>query len=143
MGNRPRGRLIICLAALASLLPGCVPRQPPEPPRQPAPPPPRVLYEEDLKPVERPQILITDVNETLSEDRRTAIVNGTLVNRGNGATHELAITVWGLDKVGAEVAQRQAVPSTQRIPPGGTATFTANFERRPEIDHYHVEAVSR
>ncbi|MBI3786486.1 MAG: hypothetical protein HY270_24115 [Deltaproteobacteria bacterium] len=140
---RYAARALLGSLALLALTYSCVPRQPPEPLLPPPPPPPKVLVEEEIKPVERPEIIISDFSEQVSEDRKTATVTGTLINRGNGATHQVTISVSALDKDGHEVDRREATPSTQRIAPETTATFVSTFDRRPEIDHYHVESISR
>ena len=124
-------------------LSSCVPRQPPEPLAPPPEPPPKILQEEELKPIERPDIVISNFDEHVSEDHKTATVIGTLINRGNGATRKVVVTVTALDKEGRELESRDATPSTQRIAAGSSATFFVSFERRPEIDQYHVEAISR
>jgi hypothetical protein len=116
---------------------------PPAPPAPPAPPPTPVFSEEQLKPPERLDVAIVDFKETPSVDRKTVDVSGTLVNRGTRTTSEVHVHVEALDKDGAVVASASPVPSTQLIAPGSTATFSAKFESRPEIDRYHAEAISR
>ncbi len=140
---KPRTHRAVSSLAMLLLTCSCVPRQPPEPPRPPPPPAPKALIEEELKPLERPDIVITNIDEQVSQDHKTATVTGTLVNRGNGSTRTVTITVSALDKDGNELDSREAAPSTQHIAPGATATFVSSFERRPGIDHYHVEAISR
>ncbi len=118
------------------------------PPAPPPPPPPLAaatpaLSEEELKAVERPNIAITDVNETPSTDRKNVTVSGTLVNRGRGATREVYVHVEGLDRDGAVVEMADSEPTTEAIQPGTTATFSVHMENRADVDRYHVEAVAR
>ncbi len=126
------------ILALGSI--SCVP---PAPPAPLAPPPTPVFSEEQLSPPERLDVAIIDFKETPSADRRTVEVSGILVNRGTRTTSEVHVHVEALDKDGAVVASTNPAPSTQLITPGSTATFSAAFESRPEIDSYHAEAISR
>ncbi len=127
----------LCAAVLLS---GCVP---PAPVTPPAPLPTPGLSEEEIKPPERLDVAIIDFTEAPSADRATVQVSGTLVNRGTRATREVHVHVEALDKSGAVVVSTNPVPSTQLIAPGATATFSATFENRPDIDRYHAEAISR
>lgn len=129
----------LTMCALVTLN-GCVPPAPMPPP---APPPTPVFSEEEIRPPERLDVAITDFNETRSPDSKTVLVSGTLVNRGTRATRDVHVHVEALDKDGAVVASTDPAPSTQLIAPGSTATFSATFENRPEIDRYHAEAISR
>lgn len=125
-----------------ALLSACV--RPPRPQRQPlAPPPPPAISEEEIKPVEKPDIAIVDLNENMSPDRKTVAVIGTLVNRGTRATREVYVHVEALDKDGAVVVSADSAPSTEAIAPGSTGSFAVTFENRPGIDRYHVEAITR
>ena len=138
LNARSAALLLLALAATS-----CVPRQPPEPPAPPPLPPPKVLYEEVIAPVERPALSITDIVETPSPDRRSVTVSGTLINRGTGATHDVSVQVEALNADGAVVLSTAATPTTQHIAPGTTAEFSATFDTRPDVDRYHVEAISR
>jgi hypothetical protein len=122
---------------------GAVSCVPPAPPAPPAPPPTPALSEEQLTPPERLDVAIIDFKETPSADRQTVDVSGTLVNRGTRTTSEVHVHVEALDQDGAVVASTNPAPSTQLIAPGSTATFSAVFDSRPEIDRYHAEAISR
>jgi hypothetical protein len=117
-------------------------------PPPPAPPPPPVaatppLSEEEIKPLERPNIAITDLDETAGPDGKTVTVSGMLVNRGRGATREVYVHVEALNREGAVVQSADSEPSTELIQSGSTAAFSVKLENRPDIDRYHVEAVSR
>ncbi len=117
------------------------------PPAPPSPAPPvaatPALTEEEIKAVERPDIAITDVNETPSGDRRDVTVSGTLLNRGRGATREIYVHVEAINRDGAVVASADSEPTTEAIPPGSTATFSVKLENRADVVRYHVEAVAR
>jgi hypothetical protein len=137
------GTSITCRAlvvVIGSAATACVPPAPVPPP---AAPPTPALSEEVIAPVERLDVAIIDFHETVSPDRKTVTVTGTLVNRGTRATHEIRVHVEALDKGGAVVASADPVPSTQLVAPGSTSTFAVTFENRPEIDRYHAEAFSR
>jgi hypothetical protein len=117
---------------------------PPAPPPQPPPPvPPAPIYEEEIKPVETLKLDILDLNEVPSADRKTVTVTGTLINRGTRTTREVYVHVEALDKDGAVVVSTDPDSSTQTIAPDSTATFSAMFENRADIDRYHVEAIGR
>ena len=116
------------------------PPSPPAPIRVTAPQP---LYEEDLRPVTRPNLVITDLTETPSADKTTVIVAGVLVNRGSGPTRDVFVQVNALDREGRVVISTGSQVSTSSIPPGGTGRFSVTIEDRPEVDRYHVEAISR
>ena len=96
-----------------------------------------------MRPAERPQILITDLSETPSADHRRVTLNGTLENRGAAPTHEIFVHVEALDRDGAVVLSTDSDPSSPIIAPESTSRFAATFENRADIDHYHVEAISR
>jgi hypothetical protein len=140
MRARP-GRSVALLLLLVTVL-ACAP-----PPTLPPPPPPVVatppLSEEEIKPLERPNIAITDLDETASPDGKTVTVSGMLVNRGRGATREVYVHVEALNRDGAVVQFADSEPSTELIQSGSTAAFSVKLENRPDIDRYHVEAVSR
>ena len=53
------------------------------------------------------------------------------------------VHVEGRDKNGQVVATADPAPTTQHIEPGSSTTFSATFDRRPEIDEWHAEATSR
>jgi hypothetical protein len=116
---------------------------PPAPVTPPAPRPTPVLSEEEISPPQRLDVAIIDFHETPSADRKTVTVTGTLVNRGTRTTNQVRVHVEALDKNGVAVLSADPVPSTQLIAPDSTATFSALFENRPEIDRYHAEAISR
>lgn len=138
--NRDRMILPSLMLVAASWATACVP---PAPVAPPAPPPTPAFSEEQLKPPERLDVAIIDFKETPSAERGTVLVTGTLVNRGTRTTSDVRVHVEALDKTGAVVASVSPVPSTQLIAPGSTASFSATFENRPEIDRYHAEAISR
>ncbi len=129
-----------CWAIVGLMASGCVPPVPPEAPLPAAPP---ALYEEEIKPVEKLDVAIIDLTETPSADRRTITVSGRLVNRGTRVTREVRVHVEVLDKDGAVIIRAEPSPSTETIAPGSTATFSVSFESQPDIDRYHVEAISR
>jgi hypothetical protein len=129
------------LLATLCLLVSCTP---PVPVRLGVPPPPApVLQEENVPPVERPEIEILDLQQTPTPDRKRVTLTGTLRNQGNAETHQLMIRIEAQDKERAVVLSADAQPSSDEVPPGGTATFTATVDNRPEVVRYHVEAIAR
>lgn len=116
-------------------------------PIEPAPPPerrpPRIDSEQDLPPVERPRVEIIDLQETPEPESGRVRINGTLINFGKAATVQVSVKVRAVDGAGQVVNMIYGVPSTQTIFPGGSATFTAWLDDRPEVRRYHVEAVVR
>ncbi len=130
--------------ALASLWFGaCTPpaRPPTAASAAAAPPPP--LYEEEIKPVQRPDIGITDLTEVPSADKRTVTVSGVLVNRGAGATRQVYVHVEALDRAGAVLVSADSEPAAEVIGPGAIGRFSVTFENRADVDRYHIEAISR
>jgi hypothetical protein len=138
---RVLGQATLLLACAVVLATSCATPAPPSTPLPPPLPPP--ISEETLRPVERPKIEITNLNEIASADHKTVTVTGTLVNRGMGPTRAVYVHVEALDKDGAVVVSADSDPSTETVQPGGTGTFSVMFENRPGIDRYHVEAISR
>lgn len=131
-----------CLFACASLwVAGCTQLAPPSAPARAAPPLP--IYEEEIKPVQKPDVAIIDFTETPSADKKTVTVSGVLVNHGTGATREISVHVEALDRDGAVLVSADSEPSSDVIPAGGTGHFSVTFENRAEVDRYHVEAISR
>jgi hypothetical protein len=134
------GRSVALVLLLVTVL-ACAPPTPPQPPPPVAATPP--LSEEEIKPLERPNIAITDLSETASPDGKTVTVSGMLVNRGRGATREVYVHVEALNRDGAVVQFADSEPSTELIQPDSTAAFSVKLENRLDVDRYHVEAVSR
>src|SRR5579862_6571666 len=117
---------------------------PPTPPAAPARAEAALpISEEDIKPVPTPTLVITDFVETPSADKKTVTVSGQLVNRGTGATREVYVHVEALSHDGAVLVSADSVPSTETIAPGAVGGFSVTMENRPDIDRYHVEAISR
>ncbi len=128
---------------LPALLAACL--KPPVHPPPPAVPTPNpgIVYEEDLRPVEKTRIEIIDLRETPSPDKARMTITGTLINRGTKTTSELSVRVEALDEAGDVVLGVSAVPDTERIAPGATGTFAVTFDHRPGVTSYHVEAIAR
>jgi hypothetical protein len=141
-GRLACNRVIALLLAAAAV--ACRPREMPPPPPPAAPTPiSGIYYEEDLRPVEQPQIEIVDLQETPSTDGKRVTVTGTLINRGTKATSELSVVVDAFDADGNLLESAGALPSTERVAPTGTAIFTATFNDARGIARYHVEAIAR
>jgi hypothetical protein len=86
----------------------CAPPATPPPLPRVAPTPP--LSEEEIKPLEHPNIAITDLDETPSPDGKTVTVSGSLINRGHGATREAYVHVEALNHDGAVASTSAAAP---------------------------------
>jgi len=125
---------------MAGLLLSCTPPAPNQPP--PLLPTPQIS-EEEIRPPRMLQLAILNLDEQPSGDRRSVTLTGTILNRGERATRQVYVHVDALNRDGAIVLSSDLPPSTERIAPGGTGSFSATFDNRPEIDHYHVEAVAR
>jgi len=125
----------------SALVSACIPPAPPPAPARAAAPLP--ISEEDITPVQKPEIAIIDVNETAGPDKKTVIVSGVLVNRGTGATRQIYVHVEALDRNGAVLVSADSEPSTAAIAAGATGRFAVTFENRADVDRYHVEAISR
>ncbi|MFI5398756.1 MAG: FxLYD domain-containing protein [Candidatus Binatia bacterium] len=131
----------VLLSATVALLASCAP------PVAPLPPPPMVptpaVSEEEIRPVVRPNLAITDVNELPSPDGKSVTVTGTLVNRGTGPSREVYVHVEAINRDGAVIVSADSEPTSEVIGPGSTARFSVLLENRSDVDRYHVEAVSR
>jgi hypothetical protein len=129
--------LSVTVALLASCAPSVAPRLPP--PMVPTP----VISEEEIRPVVRPNIAITDLNELPSPDGKSVTVTGTLVNRGTGPSREVYVHVEAINRDGAVMVSADSEPTSEIIGPGSTARFSVMLENRSDVDRYHVEALSR
>ena len=116
-----------------------MPPAPPPPPMLPTP----ALSEEELRPLERPTIVITDLDEITARDQKVVSVTGTLVNRGTGATREVYVHVEALNRDGTVVVSADSDLIRGVIPPGATTRFSVVLENCADIDRYHVEALAR
>lgn len=109
-------------------------------------PPPEAhswIHEDDTSPAPRPRIEVLGLQEEESSDGAAVTLTGTLVNRGEGPTAELTVTVNGLDESGGVITTARAMPASERVAPGSTVSFTATMVNRPDIRNYHVEAIAR
>ena len=115
------------------------------PPRAEIPPPEATSWirEDDISPPKRPHIEIMNLEENVSPDAGTVTVTGTLINRGEAPTATLDLQVNGLNDAGATVTTSRAQPASERVPVNGVTTFSAVLVNRPDVRHYHVEAVAR
>jgi hypothetical protein len=134
--SRPQWALAVTLLALQA----CAPRPQPLPPEPPAA---HTYSEEALPQVENARVEIIDLQEIPEPEAKRVRVAGTLINFGKSATTQVSVRVRAVDENGGVVAMIYGTPSTQEIPPGGSATFTAWFDDLPQIRRYHVEAVVR
>jgi hypothetical protein len=128
------GLLVIMLAICA-----CAPRPKPLPP----PPEGQAYSEEALPAPENARVEIIDLQEIPEPETQRVRIAGTLINYGKRATGQVSVKVRAVDENGNVVASIYGVPSTQQIPPGGSATFAAWFDDMPQVRRYHVEAVVR
>lgn len=133
-----KATLLLALLQTTACTPRVMSTAPPPPP-----PPTPVLEEEPLRPIERPDVAITDVNEISSPDGKTVTVTGTLINRGTGPTREVSTAIAALDKNGVVLMSARVDPTPPSIAAEGTASFSATFANRPDIDRYRVEVISR
>ena len=132
--STPRWALVGALLALHA----CAPRPQPLPSE---PPPAHAYTEEELPAVQNARVEIIDLQEIPEPEAKRVRVAGTLINFGKAMTTRVSVKVRAVDDKGAVVAMIYGTPSTQEIPPGGSATFTAWFDDLPQIRRYHVEAV--
>lgn len=131
----------VLLSATVALLASCAP--PVAPPLPPPMVPTPAVSEEEIRPVVRPNLAITDLSEIRSADGKSVTVTGTLVNRGTGPSHQVYVRVEALNRDGAVIVSADSEPTSEVIEPGSTARFSVMLENRPDIDRYHVEALSR
>ncbi len=107
------------------------------------PPPTPGMREEEVRPLELPEVEIADLQETPSADQKQVTLSGTLRNQGAGPTRQLSVRVEARNASDSVVLSADASPSTEAIPPRGTATFTVTLENRPDVVRYHVKAITR
>jgi hypothetical protein len=131
-----RGGAVVALFAFQA----CAPRPQVMPPE---PPPAQSYSEEELPAAENARVEIIDLQEIPEPEARRVRVAGTLINFGKATTKQVSVKVRAVDENGGVVAMIYGTPSTQEIPPGGSATFTAWFDDLPQIRRYHVEAMVR
>lgn len=136
MAWRPRSAILPLL-----LLTGCVPREPVEPLPPPPLPTPQILHEEEIEPIERPNLVILDIQEV--RDGKRVAITGTIINRGTGPARDLQVTVRVIDIEGTTLLTTAAAASTTVLAAGATTSFAASFERPQNADEYRVEAVGR
>lgn len=122
------------------LLPACASRS-----KAPPPPPTsaHTYTEEALPAPENARVEIIDLQEIPEPETKRVRIAGTLINYGKRATRQVSVKVRAVDANGDVVASIYGAPSTQEIPAGGGATFTAWFDDLPQVKRYHVEAVVR
>lgn len=132
---------ILHLIALSFLLGACA--KPPPPVPVPPPQASSWIHEDDLSPAKRPRIEILDLQENVSPDASTVTVTGTLINRGEAPTTRLSVQVNALDETGRVVLSAHATPGSERVDVNGAATFSTTLVNRPDVRHYHVEAIAR
>jgi len=132
--STPRWTLVVALLALQA----CAPQPQPLPPELP---PGHTYTEEELPVVQNARVEIIDLQEIPEPEAKRVRVAGTLINFGKAATTRVSVKVRAVDANGGVVAMIYGEPSTQEIPPGGSATFSAWFDDLPQIRRYHVEAV--
>lgn len=121
-----------------ALAAACARRPPPAPPE----PPPK-LVEQRLPPTVTVELELSPPRETRSADGLEVFVEGAVRNRGSKPTREVRVTVRGLDAQGAVVAEAEALPTPQLIPPGGRATYLVRLPDDPAIRTYKATAIGR
>jgi len=132
---RREALLLLCVVGFA-----CTPRPAPAPP----PPPAATSYSEEALPApENARVEIIDLQEIPEPETQRVRIAGTLINYGKRSTNEVSVKVRAVDENNNVVASIYGVPSTQQIPPGGSATFAAWFDDMPQVRRYHVEALVR
>jgi hypothetical protein len=112
---------------------------------RPAPPPeaPPLLAESPLPASGMPDFEIGPIHDRTSEDHRELFVEGTVRNKGTRVSRDVKVWVEGLDSAGARIAEAEALPTPQEIPPGTAGSFVVSLPNDPAIKTFHVEAVGR
>jgi len=134
----PRSAYLALLMVLAVF--SCTPRPKPA---TPAASTAQTYNEETLPAPANARVEIIDLQEIPEPETNRVRIAGTLINYGKRATTQVSVKVRAVDEKGDVVASIYGVPSTQQIPAGGSATFTAWFDDLPQVKRYHVEAVVR
>ena len=86
---------------------------------------------------------IGPIRDHTSDDHRDLFVEGTVRNTGTRASRDVTVWVEGLDKNGTRVAEAEALPMPQEIPPGTVGSFVVRLPNNPTIKTFHVEAIGR
>lgn len=85
---------------------------------------------------------ILDLREYATELPGWVIVVGSIANGGDRTSQELRITVNALGAGDRIVSSASALAQSQAVPPGRRTEFAAAFERRPEVEAYHVKVLA-
>jgi hypothetical protein len=91
---------------------------------------------------EGPRMRILELEEYASDAPDWVVVVGTVANDGRRTTEEIRITVKALGAADRVVATSPAVARRQRVAPRGRTDFAAAFERRPDVEAYHVKVLA-
>jgi hypothetical protein len=129
------------LPALAVFLLSCSAAEPPPPAARTS----AGIYSEEelLPPPAELRLEIVSLDEQVSADKSTVALSGVLRNGGGRATKSLRVTIHGLDASSNVVSTVEAQPSSTRVEPNGTVTFSAVTGNDPNVRQYHVEAIGR
>ena len=124
----------------ATLVTACVRKPKPVPPAPPAKP---ALTESTLPESGLPSFEIGRITDRTSDDHRDLFVEGTVRNTGTRASRDVKVWVEALDAGNQRVAEGEALPTPQEIPPGTAASFVVKLPNTPGIKTFHVEAIGR
>jgi len=85
-------------------------------------------------------LTIVGLKQSDSEDERSVLIEGTLRNQGAAPTKKIQVKVDGLDESGRVITTVSVPPTSEVIPPGGSATFATRIANSPAIRKFHIKA---
>jgi serine/threonine-protein kinase len=87
-------------------------------------------------------VLARSLDDTVSPDRTTMLLAGTVENVDHQPAENLVVEVDAVDARDRTVLHRTAVPLPQPLAPGGTGTFELELPNLPEIERFRVRVLS-
>jgi hypothetical protein len=90
-----------------------------------------------------PMVVARDLDDSLTPDRKTLRVMGTVQNLDDRGAENVVVWVLALDAGGRTVLRRPVLPAPQPLPPGETGAYEVAMPNLPEIERFKVEVISR
>lgn len=87
-----------------------------------------------------PQISVVGIKQSDSEDGQNVLIEGTLRNQGAVPTRWVKVKIEAQDETGRAITTMSPQPTSQVIPPGGSATFAAQLANDPAVRKFFIKA---
>lgn len=98
---------------------------------------------EEMDTVEPPRLVVSELDNDLSTDKKQVLVKGRIRNIGKREVSNMIAWVSALDSQQKTVVRRLVLPTPQPLVPDQVATLQAVFNNRSDIVDFHVEVVSK